>query len=127
MMTGPEGDMQLFHGYTYSGHPAGGAAGLAALDIYEREGLLTRGAELASYWRDAIETLKDAAHVIDIRTIGLVAGIELGSRKGAVGARAYDVFVACFEKGLLIRVRSDERRVGKESVSTCRSRWSPSR
>src|SRR3546814_9175622 len=80
---------------------------LAALDIYEREGLLTRGAELASYWRDAIETLKDVAHVIDIRTIGLVAGIELGSRKGAVGARAYDVFVACFEKGLLIRVTGD--------------------
>src|SRR3546814_6724803 len=63
--------------------------------------------DLVSYWRDAIETLKDAAHVIDIRTIGLVAGIELGSRKGAVGARAYDVFVDCFEKGLLIRVTGD--------------------
>src|SRR3546814_9391950 len=63
--------------------------------------------DLVSYWRDAIETLKDAAHVIDIRTIGLVAGIELGSRKGAVGARAYDVFVDCFEKGLLILVTGD--------------------
>src|SRR3546814_18165410 len=78
-----------------------------SLDIYEREGVLTRCAELASYWRDAIETLKDAAHVIDIRTIGLVAGIELGSRKGAVGARAYDVFVDCFEPGLLISVAED--------------------
>src|SRR3546814_9703626 len=76
MMTGPEGAIELFHGYTYSGHQAGCAAGLAALDIYEREGLLTRGAELASYWRDAIETLKDAAHVIDIRTIGLVRSEE---------------------------------------------------
>ena len=107
MMTGPEAAIELFHGYTYSGHPAGCAAGLAVLDIYEREGLLTRGAELASYWRDAMDTLKDAAHVIDIRTIGLVAGIELAARPDAVGARAYDVFVDCFEKGLLIRVTGD--------------------
>ena len=77
------------------------------LDIYEDEGLFTRAAELQTHWDDAIHSLKGAPHVIDIRTIGLVAGIELGSRDGAAGARAYDVFVDCFEKGLLIRVTGD--------------------
>ncbi|MBB3810565.1 aspartate aminotransferase family protein [Pseudochelatococcus contaminans] len=107
LMTGPEAAIELFHGYTYSGHPAAAAAGLATLDIYESEGLLTRGADLAQEWEDAIFTLKDAPNVIDIRTIGLVAGIELSSRPGAVGARAYDVFVDAFKKGLLIRVTGD--------------------
>ncbi len=107
LMQGPEPAIELFHGYTYSGHPAACAAGLATLDIYRREGLLTRAAGLADYWRDAMLELTSAHHVIDIRTIGLVAGIELDSRAHAVGARAYDVFVDCFERGLLIRVTGD--------------------
>ncbi|MGV6874701.1 aminotransferase class III-fold pyridoxal phosphate-dependent enzyme [Pseudochelatococcus sp. B33] len=107
LMIGPESAIELFHGYTYSGHPAAAAAGIATLDIYESEGLLTRGAELAEAWQEAIFSLKDAPNVIDIRTIGLVAGIELASRPGAVGARAYDVFVDAFQKGLLIRVTGD--------------------
>ncbi|MDR0254085.1 MAG: aspartate aminotransferase family protein [Brucellaceae bacterium] len=107
LMHGPEGAIELFHGYTYSGHPAACAAGLATLDIYAEEGLLTRAAELAGDWQEAIHSLKSAKNVIDIRTLGLVAGIELSSRDGAVGARAYDVFVDCFKKGLLIRVTGD--------------------
>ncbi|MFC0219508.1 aspartate aminotransferase family protein [Pseudochelatococcus lubricantis] len=107
LMTGPEAAIELFHGYTYSGHPVACAAGLATLDVYAGEGLLTRGAALAQEWEDAIFTLKDAPNVIDIRTIGLVAGIELASRPGAAGARAYDVFLDCFHKGLLIRVTGD--------------------
>ena len=107
LMHGPEGAIELFHGYTYSGHPAACAAGLATLDIYAEEGLLTRAAELADDWQEAIHSLKSAKNVIDIRTLGLVAGIELSSRDGAVGARAYDVFVDCFKKGLLIRVTGD--------------------
>jgi len=107
LMTGPEAAIELFHGYTYSGHPVASAAGLATLDIYENEGLLTRAASLETKWHDAIHSLKGLANVIDIRTIGLVAGIELSSRTGAAGARAYDVFVDCFEKGLLIRVTGD--------------------
>ncbi len=99
--------IELFHGYTYSGHPAACAAGLATLDIYEREGLLTRAATLAEAWRDAMHSLANAPHVIDIRTIGLVAGIELRARPEAPGERAYDVFVDCFEQGLLIRVTAD--------------------
>jgi beta-alanine--pyruvate transaminase len=107
MMQGPEALIELFHGYTYSGHPVACAAGIATLDIYAREGLLTRGAELAGLWADTLHGLRDAPHVIDVRTIGLVGGIELASRDGAPGARAYDVFTDCFRDGLLIRVTGD--------------------
>ena len=107
LMTGPENTIELFHGYTYSGHPVACAAGLATLDIYEEEGLLTRAADLQAAWAKAIHALKAAPNVIDIRTIGLIAGIELGPRDGAPGARAYDVFIDCLAKGLLIRVTGD--------------------
>ena len=107
MMQGPGSVIELFHGYTYSGHPAGCAAGMATLDIYEREGLLTRAADLATPWHDAMMSLRDAPNVMDVRTIGLVAGVELQPRPGAPGARGYDVFVDCFAKGLLIRVTGD--------------------
>jgi beta-alanine--pyruvate transaminase len=107
LMTGPEAVIELFHGYTYSGHPVACAAGLATLNIYEDNGLLTRSATLAPIWQDAMHSLKGAPHVIDIRTIGIAAGIELASRSGAIGARAHDVFVDCFEKGLLTRVTGD--------------------
>ncbi|MGO7388703.1 aminotransferase class III-fold pyridoxal phosphate-dependent enzyme, partial [Rhizobium ruizarguesonis] len=107
LMHGPEAAIELFHGYTYSGHPVACAAGLATLEIYREEGLLTRAAELVQHWEDAVHGLKGRKNVIDIRTIGLVAGVELAVRDGAVGARAYDVFVDCFNKGLLIRVTGD--------------------
>ncbi|MDD2867442.1 aspartate aminotransferase family protein [Neomegalonema sp.] len=107
LMTGPDAAIELFHGYTYSGHPLACAAGIATLDVYREESLLTRAADLAQAWEEAIFSLKGLPHVIDIRTLGLVAGVELSSREGAVGARAYDVFVDCFEKGLLIRVTGD--------------------
>ena len=107
LMHGPESAIELFHGYTYSGHPAACAAGLATLDIYRDEGLLTRAGALQDDWHAAMHALKGLPHVIDIRTIGLIAGIELQPRDGAPGARAYDVFVDCFEKGLLIRVTGD--------------------
>ena len=107
LMHGPENAIELFHGYTYAGHPAACAAGIATLDIYRDEGLMTRAVELQDAWHDAMHSLKGLPNVIDIRTIGLIAGIELQSRDGAIGARAYDVFVDCFEKGLLIRVTGD--------------------
>lgn len=106
-MAGPEQMIELSHGYTYSGHPVACAAGLATLDIYEKHGLLTRGAGLAPRWEEKIHSLKGARHVIDIRNIGIIAGIELDPRDGAPGQRAYDVFVRCFEAGLLIRVTGD--------------------
>jgi beta-alanine--pyruvate transaminase len=106
-MTGPEHLIELFHGYTYSAHPTACAAGLATLAIYERDGLMNRAAKLAAYWETAIHSLKDCPHVIDIRNIGLIAGIELASRPNAVGTRAYDAFVQAFNDGLLIRVTGD--------------------
>ncbi len=107
MMTGPENQIELFHGYTYSGHPVASAAGIATLEIYEEEGLLTRGAGLADTWQDALHSLKGLPNVLDIRTLGLVGAIELAPREGAAGTRAYDVFVDCFDKGLLVRVTGD--------------------
>ena len=105
-MKGPEG-MELFHGYTYSGHPMACAAGIATLDVYAEEGLLTRAAELAKYWEDALWKLKASKHVMDLRVIGLMAGIELHSREGAVGKRAFEAFTKAFDKGVLIRVTGD--------------------
>ncbi len=105
-MKGPDG-MEFFHGYTYSGHPMACAAGIATLDVYAEEGLLTRAAGLAKYWEDAIWQLKGSKHVMDLRVIGLVAGIELNSREGAVGKRAFEAFTKAFDKGLLIRVTGE--------------------
>jgi beta-alanine--pyruvate transaminase len=106
-MDAPEGSIELFHGYTYSGHPVAAAAALATLDVYREEDLFARAAGLAPYWEDAIHSLKGAPHVIDLRNIGLVAGIELEPRPGKPGARAFDAFVQAFEQGVLIRVTGD--------------------
>jgi beta-alanine--pyruvate transaminase len=99
--------IELFHGYTYSGHPLAAAAGLATLDVYENEGLFERAASLESYWADAAHALRGSPHVIDIRTIGLVAGIELEPRAGAPGTRAFDAFLKCFESSVMIRSTGD--------------------
>ena len=106
-MQGPENAIELFHGYTYSAHPTACAAGLATLEIYEREGLLTRAKTLARYWEDAAHSLKGLPHVIDIRNYGLILGLELASIPGKVGARAFEVYTKCFERGLLVRQTAD--------------------
>ena len=106
-MSGAENAIELFHGYTYSGHPVACAAALATLDIYEQESLFQRAHELSGYWEEAVHSLKGLPHVIDIRNIGLVAGIELAAISGKPGARGYDCFVRCYEKGLLIRNTGD--------------------
>ncbi len=102
----PEG-IELFHGYTYSGHPLAAAAGLAALDIYQGDRLFERAAALEQRWQDAAHALRGVRHVIDIRNLGLVAGIELEARPGAVGKRGTEVFQACFDAGLLVRATGD--------------------
>ena len=99
--------IELFHGYTYSGHPLAAAAGLATLDVYENEGLFQKAASNASYWEDALHSLRGSPNVVDIRNLGLVGGIELEPRAGAPGTRGYDIFVDCFNKGALIRVTGD--------------------
>ena len=106
-MNGPEHAIELFHGYTYSGHPVACAAGMATLDIYEREGLLTRVGEIADYWQEAAHSLKGLPHVMDVRNLGLIAGVELEPRPGSPGARAFDVHVDCFQRGALVRMTGD--------------------
>ena len=107
LMVGPEHVIELFHGYTYSGHPAACAAGLATLDIYEREGLFERAAALAPVFEEAVHSLRGHPHVIDIRNLGLVAGIELQSRPNEPGKSAYEVLTDCFENGVLVRQAGD--------------------
>jgi beta-alanine--pyruvate transaminase len=106
-MSGAENAIELFHGYTYSGHPVACAAALATLDIYEQEGLFDRAHGMADYWENAVHSLKGLPHVIDVRNLGLVAGIELAGIEGKPGARAFDCFLQCYEKGLLIRTTGD--------------------
>jgi len=107
LMTGPEAAIELFHGYTYSGHPLACAAALATLDIYEKEGLFARARGLEPHFETAMHRLDEVPGVIDVRNIGLAAGIELAPRDGAPGARAYDVFLKCFEAGVLTRQAGD--------------------
>ena len=107
LMQGPENAIELFHGYTYSAHPVACAAALATLDIYEKEGLLTRAATLAPKWEDAVHSVRGAKHVIDVRNYGLIAAVELESRAGKPGARAFDVFLKCFERGVMVRQTGD--------------------
>jgi beta-alanine--pyruvate transaminase len=107
MMQGPGNAIELFHGYTYSGHPAACAAGLATLEIYAREGLLTRAADLSPVWEAAVHSLRDCPNVIDIRNLGLMAAVELAPRPDAPGARGYEAFVRTLKAGALVRFTGD--------------------
>ena len=108
VVSATEQGIEFFHGYTYSGHPLACAAGLATLGVYRDEGLFERAASLAPYWEDAVHSLRGAPHVVDIRNLGLVAGIELAPRPGKPGARAFEVFTRCFnDDNVLIRTTGD--------------------
>ena len=107
MLAASETPIELFHGYTMTGHPLACAAGLATLEVFKEQRLFERAAELAPYWEDALHSLRDARHVIDVRNLGLIGGIELEPRPGKPTARALEAFRACFDKGLLIRVTGD--------------------
>jgi beta-alanine--pyruvate transaminase len=106
-MQGPEHAIEFMHGYTYSGNPVASAAGLATLETYKDEGLLTRGAELGKYWEDALHSLKGLPHVIDIRNLGLIGAVELEPIAGSPTKRAFSAFVKAFEAGILIRTTGD--------------------
>jgi beta-alanine--pyruvate transaminase len=106
-MQGPENSIELFHGYTYSAHPVACAAALATLDIYAKEGLLTRAASLAGEWESAVHSMRGLPHVIDVRNFGLIGAVELEPRAGKPGARAFEVFLKCFERGIMVRQTGD--------------------
>jgi beta-alanine--pyruvate transaminase len=106
-MNGPDHMIELFHGYTYSGNPIASAAGIATLDTYKEENLFERVGTIAQYWEDAVHSLADAPHVIDIRNIGLIGAIELKPIDGQPTKRAFSAFLRAYDKGLLIRTTGD--------------------
>jgi len=99
--------IEFFHGYTMSGHPLACAAGLATLEVFREQNLFERAHQLAPYWEDALHSLRSARHVIDVRNLGLIGGIELEPRSGKTTQRALDTFRKCFERGVFIRVTGD--------------------
>jgi beta-alanine--pyruvate transaminase len=107
-MQGPEHMIELFHGYTYSAHPLACAAGLATLDLYRDEKLFERAKKLEPKWADAAMGLKGLPGVLDIRTVGLTAAIDLASRPDAFGKRAYEAMERAFhEDELMLRVAGE--------------------
>lgn len=105
-MEAPAG-IELFHGYTYSGHPVACAAALATLDTFQDQQILEHAKGIQVYWEDAVHALKGLPHVIDLRSIGLIAGIELEPIPGKPGARAYQALKKAFADGILIRTTGD--------------------
>ena len=106
-MTGPEDSIEFFHGYTYSGHPLAAAAGVAALEVYEEEGLFKRASELAPTLETELQTIKGSQYVIDIRNFGMLGAIELEPIEGKPTARALSVFRECYSRGVLVRTTGD--------------------
>ncbi len=106
-MNAPTNAIEFFHGYTYSGHPVASAAASATLDLYREEKLFERAAGLSEYFQDAAHSLRGLPHVIDIRSIGFVAGIELQPMTDKPGARAFEAFLRCFNKDVLVRTTGD--------------------
>ncbi len=102
-MAGPSHTVELFHGYTYSGHPVAAAAALAALDLYRTEDVFTGVRALENVFQEAIHACREAKHVVDVRNFGLMGAIELQSRPGAPGERGLEAHVRCFEAGLMVR------------------------
>ena len=103
-MQGPEHMIELFHGYTYSGHPVAAAAGIAALDVYKEEGVFEHAAELESTFEDILHSFADHDRVIDVRNIGLMGAIELEPRDGAPGVRGLEIHKKCFwDEHLVVR------------------------
>lgn len=103
----PEHSIEFFHGYTYSAHPLACAAALATLETYDEEGLFERVTTIEDHWQERLHALKPIATIVDLRNLGLIGAVELAPRPGAPGRRAYDAFVRCFERGLLVRVTGD--------------------
>jgi beta-alanine--pyruvate transaminase len=118
-MRGPEHAIELFHGYTYSAHPLACAAGLAALDLYRDEDLFGRAKRLEPHFADAAMTLKGLPGVLDIRTVGISAGVDLAGRPGAPGERGYEAMERAFhDEDLVIRITGDTLAIAPPLIAT---------
>ena len=115
---GPEYMVEFPHGYTYSAHPVVCAAGVASLDLLERENAMQRVRELAPKFEDAVHSLKGAKHVADIRNYGLAAGITIASLPGEPAKRPFDIGVAMFKKGFYVRFGGDTIQLAPPFIST---------
>ena len=102
-----EGAIEFFHGYTYSGHPAACAAGIATMDIYEKEDLFQRAAELAPYFQEQVFSLQDVPVVTDIRGYGLMAGVDVAADAAGAGRRGQEVQAKLFHKALHVKFTGD--------------------
>ena len=118
MNAAPEGGIELFHGYTYSGHPAACAAGLATLDIYEREGLFARGRELSPYFQEALFALRDVGGVTDLRGYGMLGAIDVRSDPAAPGRSGHLLQKKLFDNGLHLKTTGDTALVAPPLIST---------
>ncbi len=107
IVDGAPAGIELFHGYTYSGHPLASAAAIATLALHRAEDLPGRARAIEPYWQEAAHAMRGLPNVIDVRDIGLIAGIELAPRPGKPTQRALDIFRRCFDAGVLIRVTGD--------------------
>lgn len=104
MDAAPEGAIEFYHGYTYSGHPIACAAGLATLDIYEQEGLLTRGSgDIAEYWQNALHSLRDLPQVVDIRNFGLLGAVQFAPEALGSVAPGLELIKRCYNNGIMVR------------------------
>jgi beta-alanine--pyruvate transaminase len=107
-MQGPEQAIELFHGYTYSGHPVAAAAGVATLEVYAAEGTFAQARSLERHFEDALHSLADHPLVTDVRNFGLMGGVDLAARPGAPGARGLEVHKRCYwEQDLVVRNGAD--------------------
>ena len=106
-MHGPQDAIELYHGYTYSGHPLAAAAAVATLDLLREENLFARAAELAPYLEDAVHSLRGLPHVVDIRNLGMVAAVELEPMPGKPTVRSFEAFLRCYERGVLVRTTGE--------------------
>ena len=107
MLDNADAPIELFHGYTYSGHPVACAAALASLDIYKEEGLFERAVESAKHMQEAAHSLKGTKNVIDIRNMGLIAAVEIQAKDGAIGARGFETMKKAWDLGVMIRANGD--------------------
>jgi beta-alanine--pyruvate transaminase len=107
-MAGPPNAVELFHGYTYSAHPLACAAGLATLDIYRDEKLFERAKNLEPKFADAVMSLRNEPNVVDIRTVGITAGIDLAPNENGPGDRGFAALRSGFhDHDLMMRIAGD--------------------
>ncbi|MGB7756836.1 MAG: aminotransferase class III-fold pyridoxal phosphate-dependent enzyme [Salinisphaera sp.] len=110
-------DVEFRHGYTYSAHPLACAAGLAALDVMERDGLVARAAELAPYFEDQMHNLKGLKHIVDIRNLGLAGVFQIEALPGEPGKRPWQIAMAAWDRGLYVRFGGDTVQLGPPFIA----------